>query len=448
MGMNPARWRNLLTAFWVVPLATILVCAALALIVVWIDRRVDTGSVEFLFGGDASAARGILSAVAGAFATIVGIVLSITIVTLQLVSSQFSSRALQGLLEDRLNQLVAGAFVGVFIYCLLVLRTVRSEDTPGGPFVPPLSVTAAITLGVLGLVLLILFIHHVSETIQLSTIAERIGGSTLDALDRLYPEPFDRRSADESGPEFVRRWNAESGEPAVVRPARPGYVRSIALGTLLEGLGEGDRLHVRVRPGDFVTEGSPLASLWSADGRRDERVDTIRRTVNVSSRRDMRQDAAFGIQQLADIAVRALSPGVNDPTTAVTCVGYLQAGLERLARRTLPSALIRVPGRGTVAVVEVRTFAEYVEGAFLEVGRHASRDARVVAAVLDSLARVATAVMRAGSVERLAGVLEVAEAVALPATDEARSALERERLGRALEEVRLTCAVAGGSHEV
>lgn len=185
-----ARWLDLVDGFWFVPAAVALAYVFLALGLIAIDRSGGDGGVDAAFGGDAEAARGILSTIAGSLITVAGLTFSLTIVVLTLVSSQFSTRVVRNLLADRVNQIVAGSFTGLFAFCLIVLRTVRDPQPPEPEFVPALSVSVSIVLALFSLALLLVFIHHMGTSIQAPQIAARVGRATLAAIEQLYPEPY------------------------------------------------------------------------------------------------------------------------------------------------------------------------------------------------------------------------------------------------------------------
>lgn len=418
------RLRDLLSGFWLVPGAVALGFFGLAAVVLWIDRSAGKGGFEFAFGGDSSAARDILKTVAGSLITVAGLTFSITIVTLQLVSSQFTPRVLRTFVADRLSQTVMGTFVGVVVYCLVVLRSVRDPDGGAG-FVPGLGVTVAIALGLIALGLLIAFIHHTAVSIQVTNIVARVASQSLAAAERLYPEPYGEPEDGEQAAELLDAWTGE--DAAVVRPIRPGFVQQIALEELVVAVGAGARIHVAARPGDFVTETTELVRIWPSSVLDEGRERRIRRLVYIADERDVEQDVAFGIRQLADIALRAISPSVNDPTTATTCIGYLEAILERLAGRAFPVAIRHWPERGVTAVVAQRGLDEHVD-ALVEIGRYADGDARVVMALLRALASVA----RSAGPGRAGSLVTVTAAVADPALDQASSEHDRKRIAAAL----------------
>jgi uncharacterized membrane protein len=407
IGRLKSRWDDLRYGFLFFPGLIAMGFVALAFLVVWIDRLGGTHGLGFGFGGDASAGRTVLSTIASSLITVAGLTFSITIVSLQLVSQQFTPRALRNFLGDGLNQTVAGCFVGIFAYCLLVLRTIRdgSDASPTfDGFVPALAVTLAIVLGILTLGLLLVFIHHMSRSIQVSTIASKIGRATLEAVDDLYPEELGNTGEDQAE-ELVRKWRHEPA-PVVVRPNRPGYVQTVALDEIL-GSGDHERckIHICVAPGDFVTPATPVAEAWAPSGDAARAGETLSALITVENERDPGQDVLYGIRQLTDIAVRALSPSMNDPTTAITCLGYTQAVLERLAGRALPSRVRRADSLQVVA--RRREFEEFAAVGLGQVAHHADGEPRVVAALLQCVESVERSARRAGAHDRVAVLEEV-----------------------------------------
>jgi uncharacterized membrane protein len=399
------HWRDLRYGFLYFPGLVALVFVGLALLLVRIDRLGGTHGLGVGFGGDASAARSVLSSIASSLITVAGLTFSITIVSLQLVSQQFTPRALRNFLGDRLNQLVVGSFVGIFAYCLLVLRAVR-DATPSSQtfdgFVPALSVTLAIALGIATLGLLLVFIHHMSRSLQVSTIASSIGRSSLDAVETLYPADFGR-PAEEDPDGVVRAWRAEA-EPLVVSPARPGYVQAVATqGFENEDAHAGWKIHICAVPGDFVTPMTALVEVWAPE-EDDAVAEEISALVAVENERDLAQDALYGVRQLTDIAVRALSPSMNDPTTAVTCIGYSGAVLERLVGRAFPRRVRRL--ESTEVVARRREFEDFVDVGVRQVAHHAREEPRVGRALLAIAASVARLARAAGAEERAKAVEE------------------------------------------
>jgi uncharacterized membrane protein len=375
-------------AFWFLPGLIVVCSVALAVLLIEADGRV---SREFLaehprlFGAGAEGARGMLGAIAGSMITVAGVTFSITIVALSLASSQYTPRILRNFMSDRANQAVLGVFVGVFTYCLVVMRTVRGGDE--GVFVPSLSVAFAVVLGVLGISFLIYFIHHTAASIQASSIISAAAAETMAAVERLFPQEMGHGSevakSELSDKELTARMWQE------VRSDSTGYVQSIDVDALV-GLAEeyGTVLRMECGVGDFIVEGDPLGSLaldFSPDDKAATRLNSV---FKISRFRTVEQDAAFGVRQIVDIALKALSPGINDTTTAVTCVDYLSAICARVAGRCAPDThryhegKLRVLARGA-------TFESLLDEAFDQIRESAAGNTAVILRLFRALATVA-----------------------------------------------------------
>ncbi len=409
--------RDLTRSLAFIPVACLIAFALLAIGLVEVDARVHLGPAWYAFKGDAAAARTVLSVIAGSLITVAGLTFSITMVALQLASSQFSPRVLRTFFADRLTQVTIGSFVGTFIYALLVLRSVSDG------FVPRLSIAVATLLGIGAVLLLIAFLHHVAQMIQVSHIMGAIAHDTLRRLDRLYPDRYG-----EPGDDVPDR---RRDEPAgAVYPDRPGYVQRVQVEALSHGLEhDARRVAILVCPGDFAALGAPLALVWPAAAA--ERCTVpIRDAIPLRRERDLEQDVDFGLRQLADTALKAISPGVNDPATAVTCIGYVRSILVRLAGRALPAPVRRFPDRGLTLILRRRGFAEYLSG-LRQLGRYASGDAWVVTEALGALEACAAEAMRCGARDRAEASLALAETLAAQAEREAGNAQDRADIGGA-----------------
>ena len=430
MGLNlRARWLNLLHTLWFVPTLIGAGYVALSLGLVHLDATLKPHAV--VFSGSAQAARTVLQTIADALITTAGLTFSVTMVVLQLASTQFSPRVLRNFLGDRVAQTTIGAFVGIFAYCLVALRSIGASGAAHVP-VPRLTVTVASILALLALVLLVVFIHHFASLIQASELTAGLGGETLRAIDGLYPEPFAEPAEEDPG-EIVARWRG-TGARGRVGAERAGFVQSIDLEALESRLPEPRPcVHVLVAPGDFVGRDEPVAEVWPEDAT-DDVCKAVSYAVTIAGERDIDQDAHFGVRQLVDIALKAISPAMNDPTTAATCIGYLRSVFVMLAGRDIPSPVRRPEDGGAPLVVRRRGFGEYLD-TLAEIGRYANGDARVVRDLLAALENVAEAAVAAGAEERAADVLTVAEAIGEQALTEARSGRDRGIVETALEQV-------------
>jgi uncharacterized membrane protein len=390
-----------------------------------------------MFGGNGHAARTVLSVIAGSLITVAVLTLSLTMIVLQLTSSQFSPRVLRNYLGDRVAQVTIGSFIGIFAYCLLALRSVGNV-TRGSEGVPRLTVSVATALALFALAMLIVFIDHIAKLVQASELTARLGRQTLAAIDRLYPERFGEDPGIEDATALVDRWRKDA-RPAIVRAAEPGFVQAVDLRTLAHGLEDPRlRVHILVAPGDFAHADEPVAEIWP-ESCADATRELVLSSVTVSGERDLDQDAHFGVRQLTDIALRAISPSVNDPTTAATCIGYIRSVLSRLASRDFPSSVRRDEIHAEPLVVRRRTFEEYLES-LAEIGRHAGGDARIALVLLAALSAITDAAAAAGADDRVEAALIIAEPVGEQAAGEARQSRDRCLVLDALQRVRARAA--------
>lgn len=403
-------WRalkfGLRESFWVIPTFAVALGVALGGALVELDALVQAPLDQRwprLFGAGAEGARGTLAAIAGSMITVAGVVFSVTIVALSLAADAYSPRVLRTFMHDRPTQASFGVFVGIFAYCLVVLRTVRADDGGGAAFVPSLAVFGALVLALVGVWVLVYFIHHVSVAIQVSTILERVSAETRRAIDALFPDELGQDEDEPPpAPESDRGWHA-------VPALRSGYVVEVDSGGLLEfARKRGAVLRMERAVGEFVIESQPLASLAdgaTSDPRADARA--LDALYTLASERTIRQDAAFGVQQIVDIATRALSPGINDPSTATMCIDHLSALCVRLARRRMPSRLRGDPG-GPRVIARGPSFAALVALGFEPLTRHAANNPDVLAA----LERAALALERAAPPRRRGLVRGCLDAIA------------------------------------
>ncbi len=330
--LNTLRER-LRLSLWFVPAVFAVVAVVLALLLVALDSSLaEKGNAVFMFGGTAEGARSVLSTIAQSMLTFTGLVFTITMLVLQLASSQLSPRVMRTFLRDRGNQSVLGLFVATFVFTLLVLREVRGPAPGQEGFVPAISIWVAFVLLLGSIGAFVWYIDHMAHAIRASTVIASIWSETVSAIDRLYPEMIGERGAP---PEEM----PDLGPPAVVlKSPGAGVLVTVDEGALMRATDEDGRF-VEIVPsvGDFIPAGAPFARLWGAWDR--EAADELRGALGLGSERTLDQDAAFGIRQLVDVAIRALSPGTNDPTTAVQALDRIHDLLRRLADRRFPPSL-------------------------------------------------------------------------------------------------------------
>lgn len=344
---------HLRTSLWFVPTLCVTGAVVLAFVLIEVDR--SGFESPYIFVGGADGARSFLSTLSSSMITFTGLVFTITIVVLQLASQQYSPRVLRSFLRDRHSQLALGIFTATFMYSLIVLREIRGEDSAGGGFVPSLAVTGAFLFVVGSLFLFVYYIHQITQSIRVGNITRSIGDETRDAIDHIYDqdEVPDALSPPRSRPTHV-----------VTADSR-GVLQGLNTGKMVRFAVEWDCL-VEVVPsiGDFVPQGFPLIRVHGGPS---SGVDGLLDSVNLGRERTTRQDAAFGFRQLADIGEKALSPSLNDPTTAVQCLDEMHDLLRRLGTRPFPTGQY-LDNDGNLRLVHpVTSWEDYVHLAFDEI---------------------------------------------------------------------------------
>src|ERR1039458_3770796 len=350
----PSAWRReaLRTNLWLVPTVEIVLAVALFAGTYALDRAAYDGTLglpSFVISGTADAARQILTAIAAAVIAVVTLVFSITIVTLTLASTQFGPRMLGNFIRDRIPQLTLGSLVATFVYSILALVCIG----PGahGEFVPHVSITVTMVLVVLDVAVLVLFIDHIAKSIQLPQVIASIAGDLAGAIET-EAALTSAGAGPKTGPslsEMLVRLDEDSG---VVRAPGSGYLQYVSMSTLID-IASSSHAVIRLlhRPGHFVVEGEPLADVWPAAA-----APGVARALGgahaTGPHRTLTQDLSFAVDQLVEIAIRALSPAVNDTFTALACIDWLGDGLCQIADHWHPSKVHR-DATGHVRVIAV-----------------------------------------------------------------------------------------------
>jgi uncharacterized membrane protein len=358
-----SRLEEVRSSFWFLPAVLCLLAVVLAEGLVTLDEQLQNragGPLDvLLYRVGASGSRDLLGAIAGSMLGVASTTFSITIAVLALSSSTYGPRLVRNFMADRGNQMVLGIFVSTFLYALLVLRTVRTEDDDGDGFVPHLATNAAVVLAVVAIGVLVYFIHHISDSIQIATLTRRLRDELHGCVDRLYPADIGAGVDDAPSPTPGPAGTPDvlddvAREGVLVRAAHSGYVQSIDEDELFRLATERDLVVVlRIRPGAYVVGEGEVAVLWPPGRADDEAGDAVLATLQVTDARTPQQDIEFAAQQLVDMAVRALSPSTNDPYTAINALDDLSSGLAALAARTMPSTY-RYDDDGRLRVVAVR----------------------------------------------------------------------------------------------
>ncbi len=438
-------WQQLRESLWFVPLLMVLASLGLAFGLVQFDQAHSASGTQrlpLLFGIDAAGAGGMLTAIAGSMLTVAALTFSLLLAAIAQVSNQYSPRALRNFMRDLVNQFVMGYFVSVFTYCLVVQGTIRASRA--GHFVPTSAVLAGLLLALGGVGALLFFMHHVAEALQTGTLVRQIVLETEAQIRQLFPHRFGQELHPTARPAAAAFAAAPEGWFPVDAEA-PGYLQQVdARGLLAWTTRHRTVLRLDVHIGDFVGTGQRLFSVragmeraatptadWPAD---------LLGYVSLGRHRNPEQDVAFGLQQLVDIALKALSPAVNDTTTAIMAVDYLGELVGRLAHRTFPDAL-RGDGHHLRVLVRAYSFADYVRLAFDLVRENAHGNPAVLRRLLRALALAASQVQGPHRQEALREQVEMVLAAAqasLP-TD-----YERAEVQALYEELRPVWELEGG----
>lgn len=303
----------------------------------------------WLFANKPEGARAVLSTIAGSMITVAGVTFSITIVSVMNVAGRYGPRILTNFLRDRGNQITLGVFIATFIYCLLVLRTVRSGEQISAirqmmmsgesgtdPFVPHLSIIVGILLALASIGVLIYFIHHVSESLHISNVIARIGRDLQRQLEKLFPEEAGQERTREEGKQKEDTdVNEEDLIPLTL--SRCGYVVQVNEKSMMEIATSNEYLlKIFRRSGEFVNDHSVVLGIQSSQKIPDTIFKELRECFILGEQRTPTQDVMFLVDELVEIATIALSPGINDPFTALTCLEWLAAGLSTATAIAFP----------------------------------------------------------------------------------------------------------------
>lgn len=367
-------------SLWFLPAIIITGAVVLAVAAIALDSRLDREILlrwPWLFNTSGDGARSLLTAVASAMITVAALTFSITVLVLSLGASQYTPRVIRTFMGNRLTQTVLGVLVGVFAYCVIVMRAAQSAgETP----VPSIAVSVAVVLALTGVGFLVFFLHHIASSIQASTIVSSVAAETIDTIDGLFPDLLDARQRNDSQWRVSR---AEQYDWFPIPSLRTGYVQTVDQDALT-AFAKKHLLIIRMEkaPGEFLTRGLPFASITETPS-----VDVIRRLnrmVAIGHFRTVEQDPGVGVRQLVDIALKAMSPAVNDTTTAIMCIDFLSSILIRLAPRRIAPDPGLVNGE-LVLIPKGPDFGDFLREAFEQIREHAAGNVAIYVRLLEAL---------------------------------------------------------------
>lgn len=382
-----ALWYTVDSSFWFRPTLMVLAAIVLAMAMLALDDFLEDKMltrIPLIYGGSPEAAQTILSTIASSTINVVAVTFSITIVALSLASTQFGPRLLNNFMRDEGNQYVLGFFVATFIYCLLIIRAIRLDEA----FVPQMAVTLGILLSILAFFVLIYFIHHIASSMKAETLVHIVDKELVKTIEQLCPEAMNS-SVEE--PEPVPDLPEDFEENSAPAPAlEHGYLQALEIGGLVQLAKKKDLVFaLAYKPGEYVVQSTPLLRAWPRTSLNRELVKSVNDQFVIGSLRTPFQDLEYAMHQLVEVALRALSPGINDTFTALGCLDRLGSAISLLARRRMPPIAHR-DGNGRLRVVmHPNTFAGAMDAAFDAIRQNSAHNAAVTIRMLEMLQAVA-----------------------------------------------------------
>ncbi len=382
-------WEKLKATFWFIPVVLIIISILLSFGLVYIDgliRFPQDGLGRFLFVNSSDSARSILSTISGAMMGVAGTVFSITLVVLALASSQFGPRLIKNFMYVRLNQVVLGSYISTYLYCLLVLNVIR--DGNDYTFIPSLSILVAIIAAMTNIILLIVFIHRISISIQADKVISDISDFISKQVETLFPEKIGEENEIK---ENVDVSFAISGyqKRISIKSSQSGYLQYIDHETLMDIITNNDSLlELYYRPGAHLVKGIEIGLLYSNENWENDELEKIFKQLVIGKTITSQQDLEYSIKQMVEIASRALSPGINDPYTAINCIDNLKATIVYLAQAKFPSKY-RIDDGGKLRIIaDTLDFEGVLDVAFNQIRQFSGRSTAVIIRLLEALTTI------------------------------------------------------------
>jgi uncharacterized membrane protein len=383
------QWSELKASFWFIPVVIILISILLSIGLVYMDDFIEIsqdGITRFFFVNSSDSARAILSTISGAMMGVAGTVFSITLVALTLASSQFGPRLIKNFMYVRLNQVVLGSYVSTYLYCLIVLNAVNSGDD--FKFIPSISILVAILAAITNIVLLIVFIHRIATSIQADNVISDISDFISKQVQTLFPE----KMGEEDEPEGILDVSTTlSAYPnhLPLKSSKSGYLQYIDGENLMEIISKNDSLlHLYHRPGGHLVEGGEIGMLYSKGSWKIGEIKKIHEQFVIGKTKTSQQDPEYSVHQMVEIAVRALSPGVNDPYTALACIDNLTSTMSYLAQAKFPSKYRLDEGGRIRIIADILTFEGILNAAFNQIRQFSGGSPAVIIRMMEALTTI------------------------------------------------------------
>lgn len=409
-------------SLFLVPVLIIGLSGGLGGLALYVDSRSQEAleSIPVVLSSTVAGGRSIATTVAGATITVAAIVFSITALSSQIAANQYSPRAVSGFFEDPMQQMVIGLIVGTFTYSLVVLAGLSSTLASNSEPSPSLSVSLNVYLGVASAIGIVAYIDHSLRRFRVDSVIRRIAGATHRSVRRQTRENAANGVAGEG--------HLPTGDSKSVVDTRTGWVQRIDSKAILRAMPPDTSVRVGVRVGEAVSAGDQIITVWGADDESGAWVERLRSSIHVGRDRSVDSDPSFGIRQLVDIALKALSPGVNDPTTAVDVVHQLKVPIREILLTEPPTRVFVGEAGRRVYLAESPSRADFVHAAFAEIRLAALHQPSVLRALLEVLGDLKAEfeepelVARAAAVdEEISATIRLVRESGFPEPDERRA---------------------------
>ena len=375
------------TSFWFVPsiiiLATLLLCLAL----IWVDNQYHFNAIpwlNYLYQLEGGIARSLLTTIAGSVMTVVSITFSITMVALTNASSQFGPRLIRNFMNDSSTQMVLGSFISIFVYCLVLAGA--TDDFASGEYLPGLTFAGAIVLTMMGILLLIYFIHHVAVNLQADNIIDKVSNELETNIANIFNERKNEEQSHASHSEVLDNLDTSAIK---IKSTTSGYVQAVNYPALIQLMTNHDSyLNILVTPGDFVVNGMTIMQCSNSDLTTSE-CDELISYITFGAKRTPLQDAEFAILQLVELALRALSPSINDPYSAIACIDKLTATICNLTHKRFPEGISCDNDDQPRVVFKTATFSGIANSAYDQIRQHSNNNLAVQLRLLEALTHIA-----------------------------------------------------------
>ena len=379
-------WNELKATFWFIPVLIIIISILLSIGLVYADGLItfsQEGPWRFFFVSSADSARSILSTISGAMIGVAGTVFSVTLVALTLASSQFGPRLIKNFMYIRINQVVLGSYISTYLYCLIVLNTVKESN--GDTFIPSLSILLAIIAAIANIILLIVFIHRIAISIQADKIISDISAFISEQIRILFPEKMgDEMDTGEDIP--IDNIKSVYNNIISVKCPDSGYIQYIDSESLIDVMTGLDSLfELNYRPGDYIVEGIEIGKLYTKEKLDNDKQEEIFYHFVIGKTKTAQQDLEFSIHQMVEIAVRALSPGVNDPYTAIACIDNLTTTMCYLAQVKFPSKYRIDSDKKLRVIADTLDFDGVLDAAFNQIRQFSAGSTAVIIRLMEVL---------------------------------------------------------------